>query len=186
MTIADYYKWVGDELKNNKNADDIVDIFNYVTGMTEECGEILEIIYSNHSHSKIDRNLLKDESGDFLWYAVAYHNITVGNVNEFVKFISKANNTDKFMEIHLLIYGCTKFQGMYRKKLFLGKEVNDKLIDDMFEENFIRFMHILSYFKLFLSDVYEHNVNKLNERYPEGRTSLYYIELKKTLKNEKN
>lgn len=184
MTIKQYYNWVGQELKNNKNADDIVDIFNYVTGMSEECGEILEIIDSESSHSKINRVSLVDESGDFLWYAVAYHNIINGNYQDFVKIINNSNNSDKFMEINLLIHGCLKFQGLHRKTMFLGKEVDSSVKSNIYEENLIRFLHILSYFKIFLSDVYEYNVNKLNERYPEGRSSLYYIELKKTLKNE--
>lgn len=182
MTIKQYYQWVGSELKNNKNADDIVDVFNYVTGMSEECGEIFEIINADHSHSKVDRNALKDESGDFLWYSVAYHNIVSGDFKEFMKIYGRANETDNFMEIHLLICGSLKLQGLYRKRLFLGKEVNQESIDAIFVENFARFIHIISYFKLFVSEVYEHNVNKLNERYPEGRTSAYYIELKKTSK----
>lgn len=185
MTLKKYYEWVGKELKNNKNADDIVDTFNYVTGMSEECGEMLEIIDADHSHSKIDRHKLKDESGDFLWYAVAYHNIVSGDFSEFIKIIGKANDSDKFMEIHLLIGGCLKLQGLYRKRLFLGKEVEQSLIDEKYSENIIRFIHIISYFKIFVSDVYEHNVDKLNERYPDGRTSKYYIEMKKIPKDGK-
>lgn len=178
MTPKQYYDWVSEELKSNKNADNNIDIFNYTSGMVEECAEFLKIINRGILHSDIDRVKLMEETGDFLWYLTACHCLKHGNFNKFHKLMIIMNsNVPKYMEVNALICDSSKLMGLYRKRIFFGREISEESMEEIYERTFVRFFHLISYFGFFFSDIAEHNKKKLDERYPKGRDSKYYIEL---------
>lgn len=178
MTTRDYYAWVSEELKSNKNGDNNIDIFNYASGMVEECAEFLKIINRGILHSDVDRIKLIEETGDFLWYMTACHCLKYGNFNKFNELMIRMNgNAPKYMEVNALICDTSKLMGLYRKRIFFGREISEEVIEEVYERSFVRFFHLINYFGLFFSDVAVYNKQKLDERYPQGRNSNYYIEL---------
>lgn len=176
--IEDYYNWVSEELKTNKNSDDIVDIFNYSSGLTEECGEFMKIINRGSLHEEVDMIKFVEEMGDFLWYMVAIHCLIHNDYDKFRESLNIILHTSpKYMEVNALMCDTTKLQGLYRKKIFFAREISDDLINTVYGRCSMRFVHIAHYFGLSMADIATDNMNKLKVRYPNGRSSKYFIEL---------
>lgn len=189
MNIKDYYGWVSDELKVNKNGSVDADLLNYTSGMTEECSEILKVIdktplHSDIQTSPIERDKFLEETGDYLWYVTAYHVLTNGNCKEFESLIHEWSRNHPHMEINALMCDSAKLQGMFRKIIFLNKEVDRDEIDIVYRRCVNRFTDIISYFGFIMHQIADYNRVKLGNRYPQGRSSKFFLELVKREKDE--
>lgn len=184
MNTKEYYDWVSTELKANDNGTEDADLLNYTSGMTEEASEVMKIINKNILHSDIINNEVEkdkflEETGDYLWYLTAFHAVKFGNGNSFTTFIWQYNVTFPHMEINAMMCDSAKLQGLYRKIVFLDKDVKESDIEEVYKRCVRRFFELITYFGFSLYDVMEYNKKKLDIRYPNGRSSKFYIELVK-------
>ena len=179
--IKKYYKWVNKELKRTSSSDTIIDLFNFATGMAEESAEMMERIEelpNDHLILSTDKHFL-EEAGDYLWYFTAY---CIVRGIEYKEFKTKlhlylSNSKPNFFQIEKLVCKQCKTLGLFKKKLFLGKEINEDNIDAIMDTCHGLFFSMVVYLKIDIRNLADNNMKKLSSRYPKGRTTSYNIKL---------
>ncbi|MDK2790620.1 MAG: hypothetical protein PWP15_1127 [Methanothermococcus sp.] len=153
MNLRNYEKLSRRTLNENGN-----DIQNFKLGMIGELGEIADVIkkhkYQGH---ELNKEKLKEEIGDFMWYYVKWLEINMQKGEN--KYFEELENEIKEVEIREDLEEVIFNLECISRYMFFCNDYKNFAISDVAK------LIVCSGFSL--NEVLEYNIEKLNKRYPQ-------------------
>lgn len=155
MNLREYEKLARRTLNKNGN-----DYNNFKLGMIGELGEIADLIKKHKFQGhELDKEKLKEEIGDFMWYYVKFvattgernKNFNFKKIEESIKRLEKTENLDR------IIYSLQNIS-----QYMFSEHFKTSAIDEVAE--------LIVFSNFTLNEILKHNIEKLNKRYPNGFT----------------
>ena len=151
MKLKEYEKLSKRTLNKNGNDEN-----NFKLGMIGELGEISDLIKKHRFQGHVlDKEKLKEEIGDFMWY--------------YVKWLSIQNNSNKlFKELEENIKKLDKIEN-FDRIIYSLERISNYMFSEYFNAFALEYVSELITFSDFtLNEILEYNIKKLKERYPKG------------------
>lgn len=151
MKLKEYEKISRRTLNKNGNDEN-----NFKLGMIGELGEIADMIkkhiYQGHT---LNKEKLKEEIGDFMWYYVKWLSIQNNSSKLFKQFEEYLKKLDKNENFDRIIYSL------------------ERISNYMFNEHFRAFAleyvaELIAFSNFTLNEILKYNIQKLKKRYPAG------------------